>query len=46
MTQVPLLLPTCVVCHKSSIIQIDGRAYAAWRAGAHIQHAFHDMSDA
>lgn len=36
--------PECSVCCRASEVELDRKAYAAWRAGTHVQDAFPDMT--
>lgn len=36
----------CMFCGKRSTVTVSQAAYDNWRAGAHAQHAFPELSDA
>jgi hypothetical protein len=39
-----VLTKPCPVCHDTSIVEVDEKAYQSWRDGALIQVAFPGMS--
>lgn len=43
-TKVLVIIFPCVVCNKSSEVELDREQYEQWQSGMHVQAAFPEMS--
>lgn len=44
-TRVPVTTPACMVCGRTSTLEVDARAYDSWKRGALVQVAFAQESE-